>query len=213
MAAGIALSPTPVAVVVSILLSPRSRNAPLFLIGWSAGLLVIGLLVLFIPGLRMLNGEPTQFAGWLRVVMGGLLMIMARKIWRNKPSSEDVAEQPKLFDRLDSYGSSKRLALGLALSALSPKSIVLTMAAAMTIYSSKVAGKQQLLALIIFAFLASLTVVIPVITYRFQNDKVKEALADLKKWLIGNNTAVTVTILVVFAVLLAYSGLKIIFAS
>lgn len=211
MAAGIALSPIPVAVVVSILLSARPRNAPLFLLGWLAGLLVIGLLMLFIPGLRMLNGEPTQFAGWLRVVMGSLLMFIAWKGWRNRPSSDEVVEQPKLLAQLHSYGSWKSLVLGFSLSTFNPKSLVLTMAAAMTVYSSKATGNQQLIAMIIFAMLASLTVVIPVIAYRFQGDKAKEALADLKEWLIVNNTAVTVTLLVVFAALLIGSGLKIIF--
>ena len=211
MSAGIALSPIPIAAVVSILLSARSQNAPLFLTGWVAGLLVIGLLMLFFPGLRMLDGEPTQFAGWLRVVMGSLLMIIAWKKWQKRSSSEDVAGQPKLLAQLDSYGSWKSLMLGFSLATFNPKSLFLAMAAAMTIYSSKVTGKQQVIVMIIFALFSSLTVIVPVVAYRFQGEKAKDTLADLKEWLVVNNTAVTVTLLVVFAILLFGSGLKIIF--
>lgn len=65
MAAGIALSPIPIAAVVSILLATDTQKASAFLFGWTTGILVLGLLVLFIPGLRMLNGDPTPLAGGL----------------------------------------------------------------------------------------------------------------------------------------------------
>jgi len=68
MAAGIALSPVPIAAVVSVLLAADTRKASAFLLGWVSGILSVGLLVLFIPGLRLFDGDPTLLAGCLRIV-------------------------------------------------------------------------------------------------------------------------------------------------
>lgn len=110
MAAGIALSPIPIAAVVSILLAADSGKALAFLCGWSVGILVIAALVL-----------------------------------------------------------------------------------------------------LAFTVIASLSVAVPIGFTWARPNRARELLEDLKDWLIVNNTTVTVTLLVVFAVLIVGSGLKIVF--
>ncbi len=60
MAAGIALSPIPIAAAVSVLLANDALKASAFLLGWVSGILAIAILVLSLPGLRMFNGDPTH---------------------------------------------------------------------------------------------------------------------------------------------------------
>ena len=211
MAAGIALSPIPIAAVVSILLATDSQKASAFLLGWATGILAIGLLVLFIPGLRMLNGDPTSMAGWLRIFLGGFLLLVALLKWKKRPSPQVYVEEPKFLTKIDSYNGWKTLILGVTMSTLNPKSLVLVSASAMTIYESKIVGQEKASVLLIFTVIASLSVAVPIVLTWAQPEKAQKILEDLKNWLIANNMAVTVALLVVFALIIAGNGLKIIF--
>jgi hypothetical protein len=211
MAVGIALSPLPIAAVVSILLSTKIHKASAFLLGWSNGILAIGFLVLLLPGLRMLNGDPTPLAGWLRIFLGTVLMVIAWRKWQYRPLSQVNTEQPQFLTKIDSYSGWKTLVLGVTLSILNPKNLVLTSASAMTIYESKIVGKEKAIALIVFAVIASLSVCVPIVFVRLRHDEAYKILRDLRDWLIANNTAVTVALLVVFSVLIVGSGLKLVF--
>ena len=211
MAAGIALSPIPIAAVVSILLAADVRKASAFLLGWATGILAIGVLVLFIPGLRLLNGDPTPLAGGLRVVLGGALLVVAWRKWQKRPAPDAPVEEPEFLARIDSYNGWKALLLGVTLSVFNPKGFVLASASAMTIYEAKIVGQEKAAVLIVFAVISSLSVVIPIAFTWARQDKAQKNLEDLKDWLIANNNAVTVALLVVFAMLIVGSGLKIVF--
>jgi len=211
LAAGIALSPIPIAAVVSILLVTDTRKASAFLLGWAAGILAVALLVLFVPGLRMFNGDPTPMAGWLRIFLGGALFAVAWRKWQKRPSSEAPVEEPKFLAKIDSYNSWKTLVLGVSLSVFNPKSFVLTSASAMTIYEAKIVGKDKALIIVIFALIASLSVGLPIAYTWARRAKAQKILEEFKDWLLANNTAVTVALLVVFAMLIVGSGLKIVF--
>ena len=211
MAAGIALSPIPIAAVVSILLATDSQKASTFLLGWATGILAIGLLVLFIPGLRMLNGDPTPLAGWLRICLGTVLLLIAVLKWKKRPPPQIHVEEPKFLTKIDSYNSWKTLILGVTMSTLNPKSLVLVSASAMTIYESKIVGQEKASVLLMFTVIASLSVAIPILLTWAQPEKAQKILEDLKNWLIANNMAVTVALLVVFALIIAGNGVKLIF--
>ncbi len=81
----------------------------------------------------------------------------------------------------------------------------------MVIYEAKITGQEKALVLLAFTIIASLSVAVPIGFAWARPDRARELLGDLKDWLIVNNTAVTVTLLVVFAVLIVGSGLKIVF--
>ena len=211
MAAGIALSPIPIAAVVSILLAADARKASAFLLGWTTGILAICLLVLFIPGLRLLNGDPTPLAGWLRVVLGAALLVVAWHKWQKRPAPDAKVEEPAFLARIDSYSGWKALILGVTLSVFNPKSFVLASASAMTIYEAKIVGQEKAAVIVVFALIASLSVALPIGFTWARRDTAQKMLEDLKDWLIANNTAVTVVLLVVFALLIIGSGLKIVF--
>ncbi len=211
MAAGITLSPIPIAAVASILLAANTCRAAAFMLGWAAGILAIGLLVLCIPGLRLLNGDPTQLAGWLRVVLGAALLVVAWLKWQKRPAAETQVEEPRFLAKIDSYNGWKALILGGALAIFNPKSLVLASASAMTIYEATLVDKEKAAALIVFVLISSLSVGVPIFFTWARRDSARKILEDLKDWLIVNNTAVTVALLVVFAMLIVGRGLKIVF--
>jgi hypothetical protein len=112
---------------------------------------------------------------------------------------------------VDSYSGFKTMLMGVTLSALNPKSFVLTSATAMMIYEAKIAGRQKALTLIIFSFIASLSVGLPIAYAWARRENAQKMLTELKEWLIAHNAAVTVTLLIVFALIIVGSGLNIVF--
>jgi hypothetical protein len=95
MAVGAALSPLPISAVVTILLSSNTTNATKFLIGWFLGILVIGLVVFVIPGLDSERGEPTTLSGWIRLMLGGAMLLLAIFQWWKRSSGESSAKRQK----------------------------------------------------------------------------------------------------------------------
>jgi hypothetical protein len=71
LAVGVALSPLPIIAVVLVLTTHRARvNGPLFILGWLAGLAVVGAIVLSVAG-------P---AGHNAVIMPVLCLVIGAKL-------------------------------------------------------------------------------------------------------------------------------------
>ncbi len=212
MAVGVALSPLPIAAVVTILLSARPNNASAFLLGWITGILFIGGIVFLIPGLDTARGEPTAASGWVRLVVGGVLLVLAVWQWRQRPAADDPVEAPKALSRLDSISVGKTVSMGFLLSTFNPKNLLLTFAGAASIDASMATPSQQAIALALYATVASLSVGIPIIGYIFFTDRSRIVLADWKGWLIRNNAIMVTALLVVFGTLIIGNGLLVLSA-
>ena len=208
MAVGIALAPLLIGAVVSILLSARPTNAPAFLLGWVAGILLIGAIVFVLPGLDTARGEPTPLSGWIRLILGGALLVLAVAQWRRRSSAADPVDPPKLLSRLDTNGAVQTVVIGFLL-ALNPKNLVLTFAGAAAIDASMATPVEQATALIVFTVVASLTIIIPTIVYFLYTERVRAILMGWKAWLTQHNTAVVTGLLVIFGVFLIGDGLRI----
>ena len=207
MAIGIALSPLPFAAVVTMLLSERPNNATAFFLGWITGILFIGGFVFLLPGLDTVRGEPTVLSGWLRLIAGGVLLVLAVWQWQQRSSPDDPIEESKALSKLDSITFGKTMIMGFILSAFNPKGLLLIFAGASAIDASMASPSQQAIALTLFAVVASLSVVIPIIGYALFPEQARTVLTNLNDWLVRNNTIVVTTLLVVFGVLIIGSGL------
>lgn len=210
MALGVALSPLPIAAVVTILLSTRPNNAPAFLLGWITGIFVIGGIVFVIPGLDTDRGEPTLLSGWIRLIVGGVLLVLGARQWRQRPSVNDPVEAPKALSKLDSISTVKTVSMGFLLSTFNPKNLLLTFAGAAYIDASMATPSQQAIALIIYAVVASLSIIIPTIAYTLYTERVAVVLVNWKVWLIRNNAMLIAVLLVIFGSLIIGNGLLII---
>jgi hypothetical protein len=79
---GVALSPMPIIAVVLMLATPRGgRNGPAFLLGWVAGLGVVGTIVLLVSSGASAsdNGSPATWTSILKLVLGLALLALAVK--------------------------------------------------------------------------------------------------------------------------------------
>lgn len=173
------------------------------------GLLFIGAMVFLIPGLDTVRGEPTPLSGWLRLMLGSILLVLAVWQWRHRPSSDDPVELPKALSKLDSISAGKTLAIGFSLSTFNPKNLLLTFAGAASIDASMATPTQQAIALFVYATVASLSVGIPIMGHILSAERFQTSLVDWRDWLIKNNTSVVIALLLVFGALIIGNGLKV----
>lgn len=209
-AVGVAVSPVPIAAVIVMLFTPKAKtNAPVFMIGWVVGLLVVGFVVLLVPGLEADGGEPSTTSGVVKGILGLLLLAAAWGAWRRRPSHGELAEAPKWMDTIDAFGPGKSFGVAFVLSAVNPKNMLLVAAAAATIAGSGLQAGEQTIVLIVFTLIAASSVAVPVIGYLIVGERADDAFAAAKDWLIQNNSVVMAVLLLVFGVSLVGDAIQI----
>src|ERR1700709_2530492 len=88
----VALSPVPVIAIVLMLATPHARtNGPAFLLGWLAGLSLVGAIVLLASGAADASDDdgPATWVSWLLLVLGVLLIALGIKQWRGRPKGSE----------------------------------------------------------------------------------------------------------------------------
>lgn len=209
-AIGVAISPVPIAAVIVMLFTPKARtNAPAFLIGWIVGILAVGFIVMLVPGLGPDGGEPSTTTGITKGVLGLLLLLVASLAWRKRPGPNEVASPPKWMDSVDGFGIGKSFGMGILLSGVNPKNLLLVAAGAASIAATGLSGGEKAAAFLVFALIAASSVAVPVIGYLIVGERADETFANAKDWLIQNNSVVMAVLLLVFGVSLLGDALQI----
>ena len=181
LAIGVALSPIPIIAIILMLGTPRARsNGPAFAVGWVAGLTIVGAVVLLAASGNATeeSGGPATWASVLKLVFGVLFLLMAARIWHGRPKPGEEAQMPKWMQAIDGFTAAKSLGAGVLLSALNPKNLALTVAAATAIAQTEISGGEQAVALVVFVILGSL-------------------LDGLKTWMAAHNAAIMTVLLLV----------------
>jgi len=211
---GVALSPVPIIAVVLMLGTPRARaNGPAFIVGWVVGLAVIGTVVLLAASGADAseNGEPATWVAIVELVLGLLLLAVAVGQWRGRPREGDDAALPKWMQAIDSFAPGKALAMGILLSALNPKNLILTVGAATAIAQTGIGTGKQAVALAIFVVIGTLGPGVPVAIYFVLGGRAEHILEGLKRWMAGHNAAIMAVLCLVIGAKLvgdAVSGLS-----
>jgi len=203
-AIGVALSPIPIVAVILMLFSPRAKtNGPAFLAGWLAGLTVVGAIVLALAAAGNLTADEsgeTDSSSTLKLALGLLLLLLAVKNWRDRPREGDEPAVPRWMSGIDSFAAPRSFGLAFLLSAVNPKNLLLTIAAAISIAQAGLSTGEEIVVLIVFIVLASIVVLLPVLTYLLVPDRAAEWLESLKLWLVASNNAVLAVIFLIFGV-------------
>ena len=213
-AVGIAVSPIPIVAVVLMLVSARARvNGPAFLAGWIVGVAGLGALLLVAAGAvgGDDDGQPASWVSWLKLVLGLALLVLALGQWRGRPRAGAQAPTPKWMDAVDHFTPVKAAGTAVALSAVNPKNLVLTIAGMAAIAGTGIPADEQAIALVVFTVIASLGAAVPVVLYFALGERSKEPLEGLKTWMARNNGVIMAVLLLVIGVKLigdAISGLS-----
>lgn len=190
-ALGVALSPLPIVGVILMLLSTKAKvNGPVFLIGWLAGLaIVVGGIVAFVSPdrLNQSDGNPSTLSGLLHLALGVLLLLLAVKQWKGRPKKGEDGTMPSWMAKMQEASPIFAFGMGAFLSGLNPKNLIFDIAAGATIAASNLTTTQQIVAVLVFMILASLTVGIPVIWFLIAGESAKAKLEHLRGWLVQYN--------------------------
>lgn len=213
LAVGIAVSPVPIAAVILMLFSSRARsNSVAFMVGWIVGIAAVTTLVVLVPGLQADDSEPSDTTGWIKLVLGALLLVFALRQWRSRPAPGEHPEPPGWMASVDSLRPAAAFGLGLLLSAVNPKNLLLAAAGGATIGSLALSGGETAAAVAVFTAIAAVTVVVPVVAYLAAGERLDAPLAGAKDWLIHNNSAVMAALFLVFGVSLVGDAVQILSA-
>jgi threonine/homoserine/homoserine lactone efflux protein len=199
LAVGVAISPVPIIAVVLMLVTPRARaNGPAFVAGWLAGLAIVGAIVLAVsPSAQSSTGGPATWVSVLELLLGLALVAMAAKQWRGRPRGAEEPPVPRWMGSIDGFTAPKALGAGALLSGLNPKNLLLSVAAAAAIVQTGISGRDQAVAYLVFALIATVGVATPVVIFFAMGARAAELLDRLKGWMAHNNAVIMAVLLVV----------------
>src|SRR3954453_9795038 len=199
---GVALSPVPIIAVVLMVATPRGRvNGPAFLAGWVAGLAVVGTVVLLVAsgGNASEAGAPAGWVSVLKLVLGALLLGLAVKQWRGRPRGDQVPQLPAWMKTVDTFTPARAAGIAVALSAVNPKNLILTVGAAAAIAQTGTGTGGQAVALAVFVALGTVGVGLPVALSVFMAERSTRLLGELHDWMAPENATITAVLRLLIA--------------
>ena len=208
---GVALSPLPIVAVVLMLATPRGRlNGPAFLLGWIIGLAVTGTIVLLVSSGASASedGAPAAWVSWLKIALGVLTLLVGIKQFRDRPRGDAAPELPKWMQAIDKFTPGRSLAIAIALSAVNPKNLLITVAAAVAIAQTGITAGEQAIALAVFIAIGTLGVGAPVALYFALGERSAKLLGDLRDWMARNNATIMAVLLLVIGAKLLGDGVS-----
>ncbi|PPL16330.1 GAP family protein [Microterricola pindariensis] len=210
LALGIAISPIPIIAAILMLLSPRARSTSVgFLLGWVLGIIVaVGVFTLLSSVLPEKDPDASQpIAGWIKIAIGALLLLLALKQWRGRPREGEEAALPGWMSAIDSMTAVRAAGLGFVLSAVNPKNLLMAAGAGVIVGSAGLDGGAIVLSLAIFVVIAAASVAVPVIAYLVAAPAMEAPLERLRVWLQQNNSTVMAVLLLVIGVVMVGKGI------
>jgi threonine/homoserine/homoserine lactone efflux protein len=209
LALAVAVVPIPMIAVILMLLSRSgTRNGVSFLSGWLLGLIGLGAILLAIDAAAASKTEGSDLAGYLRIAIGAVLLFLGWRKWRSRPQGDEEAQMPGWMSAIEDFGAAKSFTTGFLLAAANPKNIGLTFAAAATIATAGLTNAQQIVTLLVFVVVASLTVAIPVIAYLLAGARATPTLERMREWLVANAKILMTVLFVVLGLVLLADGIS-----
>jgi threonine/homoserine/homoserine lactone efflux protein len=209
-AIGIAISPVPIIAIILILFSDRAKvNGPTFLLGWVIGLAAVGTVVYVVADAANAATDTTtsDTISWGKIVLGVLLLGLARRNFAKRPAPGEAPELPKWMATVESISPGRAFVLAILLSVVNPKNLVLAVGATAGLGQLDLSTDDAVVALIVFVAVSSLSILFAVLYDLLGGERARHTLDDMKVWMTEHNHAVMAVIFLVFGVVLISKGL------
>ncbi|MFD6101139.1 GAP family protein [Nocardia salmonicida] len=205
LAVGVAVSPIPIIAAILMILSKNAGGAAKgFAVGWVAGILVVtGVMTLLAGTLGGTDSEPSTGASIVKIILGVALVVLAVIQWQERSQTE----VPGWMKAIDTLTPVKALGLGALLSGVNPKNLLLCVSAGVAIGAGGLSAGGDLVAIVVFTLLASVTVLAVVVGYMVAADKLGPTLDSLREWLQLNNHAVMAIVLLIMGTVVLGKGI------
>jgi threonine/homoserine/homoserine lactone efflux protein len=199
-AVGVALSPIPIVAVILMLGTPRARSTgPAFAAGWVLGLVTVAVIVLLVAGDADSSGDTSTAVDVVMLLFGLLLLAVAGKQWQGRPRAGQEPEMPKWMAAIDDFSAGRAFGLGVLLSAVNPKNLALTLAAAASLAQAGLSAGGDVAGVAVFVVVGSLTVAGPVLADLMMGKGAERALSELKQFMSDNNAVIMTIVCLVLA--------------
>jgi threonine/homoserine/homoserine lactone efflux protein len=209
-AVGIAISPVPIIAIILILFSDRAKSNGLsFLAGWVIGLAAVSTVVYLVSDAANAGSDSTtsDSISWGKVVLGVLLLGLARREFAKRPAPGERATLPKWMATVESITPVRAFGLAVLLSVVNPKNLVLAVGAAAGLGQLGLDTEDAVVALAVFVAVGSLSIVFAVVYEFVGGERARSTLDDMKGWLTEHNAAVMAVLFLVFGTVLIAKGL------
>lgn len=212
IAVGVLVSPLPIVAVVLMLVSARARaNAPAFVVGWFLAVLVLVGVVALLAGSAAPDGDgPAAWTGWLKVVLGVLLLFLSARQWRGRPKGDAEPPAPTWMAALEGFTPLRSAGLAVLLGAVNPKNLLLVVSGGAAIAAAAPGDTSAtVVAALVFAVVASAGVVTPVVIYFSAGARAARILDELRSWMVRNNAAIMAVLLLVLGAKMLGDGISV----
>lgn len=210
LALGIALSPVPVVGVFFLTLAPQGLRASVgFAAGWIGGLAVTVAVFGAVSTLFHALDSPAYdiTIGAVPLVLGALLVLAgAVQLWRRVRSSEP-APLPRWIGVVERLTPTRAVIVAASYSAFRPKSFALAIAAGVIIGSGPFGVVGSIVMAVIFAAVASLPIVAPVVARAAGGPGMRRVLEEMRDWLVAHMSSITAISMVLIGLALIAIGL------
>jgi hypothetical protein len=209
-AIGIAISPIPIIAIVLILFSNRATvNGLSFLLGWVLGLAVVSTAVyLFADAANAATDSTSSDSiSWGKVLLGVLLLSLARRNFAKRPTPGQPEELPKWMATVETITPVKAIGLAIVLAVVNPKNLILAVGAAAGLGQLGLSTGDAVVALIVFVAVSSLSILFAVSYELLGGERAHQTLDHMKEWMTAHNHAVMAVLFLVFGVVLIAKGI------
>ncbi|WP_348789849.1 GAP family protein [Leifsonia sp. NPDC080035] len=221
---GILLSPLALMALIAVLVSDRSRaNGIAFALAWLAGI-VIALAAFFaLFGALQLRSarHPPLWVPIVQLVIGAVLVLGAVIVYRRgkarialmamASSPREVAaaapQLPGWLQQVASFRPGRTFLLGLGLFVLNPVDVSCAIIAALEARQAAVTTEAAVVVLTVFALIASLSIVAPVLVVVVRGKAAEPFLLRTRGWVAGNTHVLNAALLLVIGALQLQKGL------
>jgi hypothetical protein len=210
LALGVAISPIPIIAVILMLLSKRAGvNSASFTLGWIVGIAGALTIVIAVAGSigTTTDGTPSSGSSTTKIILGVLLIGLGFRDWRKRPRPGQPAPLPKWLRAMEDISPIKSLALGLALSAINPKNLIMIVGGGVAISQASASSGDRIVAAVVFVVIAASTVILPMVLKWSLGVRAQPTLDSLKAWLEANNATVMAVLFLVIGIVLIGKGM------
>lgn len=209
LAVAIAISITTIITTILMLLSPKAKRRTVgLLVGCVVGVGgAVALFALLAGLLPTQNSGGSRAAAVINMVVGVLLVVLALRQWRVRPARGDQAELPRWMTEVDSMTPTKALVLGLLLSAVVPKNLLLALSAGVIVSEAELSVGKASVVIVVFTMIATSTVAVPVVAHLVAPARMHGPFQRLREWLVENNVTIMGLLLLVIGVVMIGNGI------
>lgn len=197
LAVGVAISPLPIIALIVLLMGPRAgASSAGFLLGWMLATAAVLAAAALVAGAGLM-GTPgmSSIVAVVKMVLGAILLLLAVKEWRQRPPPGVPAKLPHWLAAVEEMNAPAATGMGFMIYLANPKNLALGAGAGVTLGQKALPVGDATLVGVVYVFIAASTVLLPIVAYAFEKERMRPWLDELRGWLTEHNAAVMAVVL------------------